>query len=111
MTKRVNGPDLPNEGPSWLDVGQYMREVEKTHNATLFLTISTDGRNYVGTVFLEIKAYVPILEDPGKCRTRSIIERFPSNKHKTLEGLALYVLYQLDHKLGSEVYKQAPLPF
>lgn len=108
---RDRGPEVPADGPDWTDVFTYVREIEKAHTATITLEVFTDGRNYVGTGFVRAKASVPRFNAVGAVVRVEIVQRWPSNGHKTMPGLMLALLYQLDHKIGSEGYSQRELPF
>jgi hypothetical protein len=108
---RNRSADLPNEGPDWADVSSYIRVIEDTHKATLTVSLFTDGRNYAGTLFVRIRASVPTLTGPGMPYHTEMYARWPDTRHKTMEGLILALLYQVDHKIGSEAYQQRELPF
>lgn len=105
------GQGGPNEGPDWTDVGTYIREIEKAHGATLTIELFTDGRNYVGTMFVRVRVSVPRLVGEGVTYRTEVYSKFPLPGHKTLSGLCLALLYQMDHRIGSELYTQRELPF
>jgi hypothetical protein len=110
-SQRNRRADLPNEGPSYADVASYLRCIEDAHKATVEVHLFTDGRNYAGTLFVRVRASVPRLAGEALPYKAELYARWPDHRHRTMEGLLLALLYQLDHKVGSEAYLQRELPF
>lgn len=109
MPGKAKRGDTPMVGPDWTDVGTMLRAVESTHSATLELKLKADGAIYSGSVAVELKATLPRLVAPGRPLSYTLYSAFPTHRAKTMEGLILFLIYQMDHKLGNEAYKQAEM--
>lgn len=108
-TQRKRPSELPNYGPDWSDVAAYLREIEKTHQATVEISLFTDGRNYVQTLYVRVRASWPQFTGVAKAGKVELYAKWPDHRHSTMEGLSLALLYQIDHKIGSETYTQREL--
>jgi len=97
-------------GPDWTDIGTTLRAIESTHSATLVLQVKADGSLYSGSVVVELLATSPRLIGAGLPLRLSLYSVWPSARAKTIEGLIYQMLLRMDHRLGSETYKQEPLP-
>lgn len=111
MTKQQTSAHSVTPGPDWTDIATTIRAIESTHSATLVLSVKADGSLFSGSVSVELVASIPQLVGPGQLRRFSLYSVWPSVKSKTFEGLVYRMLLELDHRIGNEAYKQAPLPF
>jgi hypothetical protein len=102
--------DPTTRGPDWMDIATTIRAIESTHSATLVLNVKADGALYAGSVSVEVVATLPVMVGPGQPLRLSMYSVWPSRRAKTLEGLVYQLLLKIDHRIGEEVYKQAPLP-
>lgn len=107
--KHLNG-EVTTRGPDWTDIATTLRAIESTHSATLVLRILAEGGLYAGSVAVEVLATSPRLVSPAVPLRLRLYSVWPSVKAKTMEGLIYRMLLEMDHRLGSETYTQAPLP-
>lgn len=110
MPGKAKKGDTPMTGPDWNDVGMLLRAVESTHSATLELKLRAGGAKYSGSVYVELKVTLPRLIAPGQPWSFTLCSEYPSNRAKTMQGLCFFLIYQADHKIGQQGYKQAELP-
>jgi hypothetical protein len=109
MGSKANEGRHARNGAEMADVATSMREVERTHQATLAFSIVTGGGRFSSAVTVELCATLPRMVAPGRLLKFSLLSEFPSASHKTLDGLLYSLVLQMDYKISREAYRQAPL--
>lgn len=90
---------------------EYIEQLEKTFDATVFVRIERDGTNYAKTANVRVVACVPVFEGAGRTRRVEKVGKWPSNDYKSWGALIYHLCHQVDQEIGSTLYKQAELAF
>jgi len=98
------------EGPDWEDVSTYMDNLRTFHGVECSIKLIRAGQLYNPGFFVIVDGGAPQLTAPGQPWHITIQGQFPCRNHKTIEGLAFELLYQLDARASKELWKQAKLP-
>lgn len=96
--------------PGWESVYQYQNTIMSTHGGSCTLKISPAGLGG-GRLSVEVMWSRPgSLSGPPGVLYTSVKAYFPTSGHRTMTGLLLALLHQLDYEVGSG-YIQERLPF
>lgn len=99
--------DRSDTGPSWNDVQDHLRELAKSHHRACRVEIGllpdTAGRTTFG-LWVRVVAW-----DRAEGRMtgeRAKGRKWPTSDHKTMPGMLLRLIHELDHEL-TELRRQA----
>lgn len=110
MSRKKNAPTLPESGPDWSQVADYLRKMESVHSASCTIVLSTATGGYRSFVDVDVVACLPILTGPARPLKLSLLSHFPHPKHSSLQSLLLSLLEKMEVRINSEVYRQRELP-
>lgn len=96
-------------GPDWLDIRSYMKAIEHHHECFITTMLSAVGRSDGATIQVTVAASWVDVGAVNGMGSAAITSQFPNREHKTLEGLVMKLLYQLDHDMTSRRWKQLGL--
>jgi len=94
-----NGPDI-------VDVSNFLRNLEKTHDIVCHFEVRTGNGHYVGCAQVTIVITTKVLNGPGKFVHERISEAFPGHKHKTLTAVMYFLCHKADYWASNTLYKQ-----
>lgn len=100
---------VSSNGPDWMDVLTYMREVEKSHACTVYVAMQPDGPTNAHAWHVSVVAVLPVLDKRGQQVCVAMCGSFPCRDHKTVEALAFALVAKVDWTIGSENYVQGSL--
>jgi hypothetical protein len=107
--KRVRPEQISSEGPDWIDLGVMARALQNASKGTVELNIGWPADKYSGPCYVTASHSYPILAGAGKTTVDEVYFTFPNHTNKTIEGLVLQMLMQLDAAYAPNGV-QLPLP-
>jgi hypothetical protein len=96
----ANGPDI-------VDIGAFLREMEKLHDCTFKFEIGVGPGHYVGAANVSIVILTKELKTGGQVLKERLTEAFPGHKHKTLEQVMYYLCHRADVWCSRNVWHQS----
>lgn len=105
MSRRPSPADAA-QGPDWIDIGHFLKELDRVHHISVRFELTTGPGHYVGAVSVRLLAGAPQLTETGRAWHYEVTEAFPGHRFKTLEAVVYHLLHRVDAAAGRELWKQ-----